>query len=170
MNFSNLKPLILWSAIGLGWALSLCSCVSVSLGPPPVTSAEKVSFEPPPFPFKEISSSAADKTWIHSENNNTITYLSECGSLSGISMTESAKISFKSQGLKLTSQKSVQIGGHDGLMSRGLHSQDGKSVEVELVTFKTEECLFNLAYVASKNHFEEDYAHFAHFKKTFKAP
>ena len=170
MNFSNLKPLIWWSGIGLGMALSLSSCVSVQLGPPPVTSAEKVNYLPPQAPFREISSSNADRTWINEKNNNTITYLSECGDLSGVSLSEAAKVSFKSQELKLISQESVEISGHTGLMSRGVHSQDKKSVEVELVNFKSDGCLFSLAYVANKDRFNENHEQFINFRKTFKAP
>ncbi|NCN95296.1 MAG: hypothetical protein GW917_01080 [Bdellovibrionales bacterium] len=170
MNFSNLKPLIWWSGIGFGMALSLSSCISVHLGPPPVTSAEKVNYLPPPSPFKETPSTTADRTWINEKNNNTITYLSECGNLSGISLSEAAKVSFQSQELKLISQESANISGYTGLVSRGVHFQDNKAVEVELVNFKTEDCLFSLAYVANKDRFEENYDQFINFRKTFKAP
>ena len=169
MRLTNLIPLKIGSLLLLSFCLS--SCISVNLGPSPVTTATDVSYTSPSSPFKEMASApSADKTWIHSKSKSIITYLSECGDISHIRLKEAAATSFKAQDLKLIEQKSVTQSGQPALQSRGEPTDPKKNVMVEMINFKTKDCLFSLAFVASKNHFDEDHPTFDQFLKIHPFP
>lgn len=164
MIFQQFKPQI----IGLLF-FALCGngCISVNIAPKSLQRAEKVSYKSPPAPFKELSSGSADKAWRNSENGNSITYVSECGDHGRIALKEVARTLLSSQGLTLQSQKTITHKGVEAVLSQGHQQNQSALVQVELLTFLKNDCLFNLAYLGKKSEFPKDQPAFQSFKEDF---
>ncbi len=151
----------------LFFALAMSGCISVNLAPKVLEPAEKLSFEAPKSPFREIASGSADKAWRNPETGNTITYVSECGDHGHIVLKEIARTLLNSQGLAVQSQKKITHKGVEAIESVGRQQSQDSAVKVELLTFFKNDCLFNLAYLGSESEFSKDHSAYLSFKKDF---
>lgn len=163
MIFHALRPLT-----ALLFLAFLAGCISVNLSQESLESADEVRFIPPGNPFEEIASKAADRSWRNPKNGNTITYVSECGDVGRVNLKEVAKTLMKVQNLEVSSQTEVTHNGVKAVVSRGAQQDHSKTVAVELLTFKMNQCLFNLAYLGLEKDLTSNRSVFEKFKENFK--
>lgn len=165
-----LTPFPVSAALTLAFWMALTGCISVNLTPEDLRSAKEVSYSNPPSPFTEVISPGSDRAWKNNQNGNSITYITECGKVDSLSIHQAAKTSMRTQGIVVRSQNDIDLNGHKAVRSLGVFNQDKNPVHVELITFKADGCLVNLAYIGKKDSFEKDQAAFETFKQGFKGP
>lgn len=164
MIFQTLKPHFTVTLL----CFFLAGCITVNLPQEDLQPAEEVRFTPPGKPFEEVPSTTSDKTWKNPENGNTITYVSECGDVGRANLRRVARNVLRSNNLEVNSQVETTINGMRAIQSQGSHRDDSSTVIVELVTFRVDHCLFNLAYLGPKETFPSDQPAFETFKEKFK--
>lgn len=152
-------------------SLLLGSCVSVQFPGGKSAPAKDVEYKAPAAPYKEITTSKADKTWLSSKTGNTISYLSECGNGSdpSLSQIENESLSalsnlevVKSEALTYNSRAAHQTVAHGEV--------DGIPVQISLLVFKKNGCNYTLSYGGVKEQFASEQLSFEEFKRNFKAP
>ena len=132
------------------------------------TKAEKVSFSPPPFPYKEEKSQKLDKLWKNTEDQSSISYFSSCSKTNeNLSFQDIQQnvLSGLSQ-WKLLNTKSA----HRFLQSRfQVMGADYKTLN-SIYIFRSKNCFFVLNFVAGdKKIFKKNESLFENFIKGFKA-
>lgn len=166
MIFHSFRPLftVLFLHLFIG------GCISVNLSQEDLERADSVIFTPPESPFEEISSRASDRAWRNPKNGNTITYVSECGDLGKVNLKNIARTLLKAQNLEVASQSETTINGVKAIESKGFQKSEPETIAVELLTFKMDQCLFNLAFLGTEESLAADRAQFEKFKEKFKGP
>ncbi|WP_413292576.1 hypothetical protein ACLSU7_14320 [Bdellovibrio sp. HCB185ZH] len=152
-------------------SLLLGSCVSVELPGGKVTAAKDVEFSEPGGDYSKIKSKGTDRAWQSSKTGNTISYVSECGSNTDVSLqtleTESLSALNKLEVLK-TEEK--PFNGRASRQTTSVGSIDGVPVALSLVVFKKNGCNYTLSYGGVEKQFNSELPVFENFKANFKAP
>lgn len=148
--------------------LFFAGCISVNIAPESLSPAENPKYTKPSAPFVEVESSSADKTWRNPKNGNSITYVSECGEVKSLNLKQVAKTLLKAQGIKIKSQNTILLNEIEAIESIGFRQTKDQVIQVELVTIRLKNCMFNLAYLGSEKALKEDESEFQKFKEKFK--
>jgi hypothetical protein len=161
-----MKNLILMCIV----ALFFCNCVSVNLPNGKTKRAEDVIFDPPKEPFKEISSTNADKTWISDKTGNTISYLSECGGADPtLPQMESDLLSAMNK-LNIQQSEDTEFNSREARRTVATGEVDGVAVQLQIMVFKKNGCNYTLSYGGVHKKFGSEQKIFDAFLKSFKAP
>jgi hypothetical protein len=146
------------------------SCITIGLSKN-AEPAKNLNYLPPENPFAEMKSKTGDKSWISNKTGNTISYISDCSAnndpsleqlendaLSGIEKLEVKESSYKDFNQR-TSKQTTASGNVDGV-----------PIVIKVISFKKNNCSYNLVYGGKSQHFEEEKSIFNHFVEGFKAP
>lgn len=168
MKYYHDKVLLFFLYIG---GLLLSGCISFQLPVGKISAAKNVKFNAPSEPFAEIKTSGSDLAWISAKTGNTISYLSECSSNSesNLENLETDSLSVMSKIKILNSKKSKYLD-VESRQSIATGEVDGVSVQISLVTFKKNGCIFTLSYGGVQKEFSSELNHFESFKESFRAP
>lgn len=151
-------------------SLLAVSCVSVKFPNSKVMSAKDVEFKNPQVPFKEITISNTDKSWLSEKTGNTISYSSECGNSElSLQQLETDSLSALSN-LEIMRVEEFTYNSRVARQSLSQGQIDGVPVQIALLVFKKNGCNFNLSYGGTKKNFETEKHFFDIFKNNFKAP
>lgn len=152
-------------------SLLLGSCVSVQFPGGKSTSAKDVEFKAPAAPFKEITTSKADKTWLSSQTGNTISFFSECGSSNdpSLSQIENESLSALSN-LEIVKSEELTYNSRAAHQTIARGKVDGIPVQISLLVFKKNGCNYTLSYGGVQVQFSSEEPAFEDFKRYFKAP
>lgn len=152
-------------------SLLFVSCVSVKIPNGKVTPAEDVELKTPLAPFKEIKIGNSDKAWFSATTGNTISYSSECGGNSDLSLQQIETDSLSAlSNLEIIKVEEFTYNGRAARQSLAQGQVDGIPVQLSLLVFKKNGCNFTLSYGGTKKNFEAEKHFFDTFKDHFKAP
>ena len=132
------------------------------------TKAERVSFNPPPFPYKEEESQKLDKLWKNTKDQSSISYFSSCSKTNeNLSLQEIQQnvLSNLPDWKLLNTNSSSKF-----LQSRfRVTGEDYKTIN-SIYIFKNKNCFFVLNFVAGNEKiFKKNKPLFQNFIKGFKA-
>lgn len=133
--------------------------------------AKDVEFKNPQAPFKEITISNSDKAWLSDKTGNTISYSSECGGNSELSLQQLETDSLSAlSSLEIMKVEEFTYNSRAARQSLAQGQIDGVPVQIALLVFKKNGCNFTLSYGGTKKNFEAEKHFFDIFKDNFKAP
>lgn len=134
-------------------------------------SAKDLDFKTPSTPFKEITISNSDKAWLSDTTGNTISYLSECGGSSELSLQQIETDSLSAlSNLEVLKVEEFTYNARAARQSLSQGQIDGVPVQISILVFKKNGCNFTLSYGGTKKNFEAEKHFFDMFKDGFKAP
>lgn len=160
---SLLKPLILTSLFASG-------CVSVGINTNKKSpKSDSVVFSEPSKPFEEIKSDTGDKTWLSGKTGNTISYLSECNLNSDSKLEEilTESTSFIDDKKEVSNEEKM-YNQRKSVQSVLTGNVDGINVQMFIVIFRKNQCLYTLTYGGTENNFNEEKKIFLNFLDNFK--
>lgn len=154
-----------------GFCLFSFGCVTVDMGGGKAKSASHVKFEAPSSPFEKGNVSSGDQTWISKKTGNSISFISECERSVELSLEqlESDALNVMEK-LKIEKSDRFQYNGREALKTLASGKVDGIDIKMQLVTFKKNNCNYNLSYVAVASRFDSESSYFEQFAKDFQAP
>ncbi|MCH2533310.1 MAG: hypothetical protein MK008_02585 [Bdellovibrionales bacterium] len=146
------------------------ACVSIDIPKNELRKSSNYSFvQPNEDDFKVADSKELDHLWVHKENGNSISILSDCstsydpslqqlknGITSGINNLQTKSSNYKTYNKRKALFTHIQ-GDVDGVMS-----------EFDLVIFKKNGCVYTLTHVATKNSYSITKDSFNKFVSNFK--
>lgn len=146
-------------------------CVSVSLPSADLKRAKDVHFSEPKAPFKPLKESLADKAWISTATNNTISYLSNCNTNSDTSIEQMRNDSITVlDKVHIQEEKNIDYNGRVALLTNAIGEVDGIAVQIKILIFKKNNCSYTLTYSGTKKRFTKEGQFFDSFVESFKAP
>lgn len=150
--------------------LFFIGCVSIDL---PKNILKKSNFytykEPNHKSFKPVDSSNIDKLWMHSENGNSISVISDCSTNDDPSLKQIAQgITSGIQQLQTKSTNFKMYNNRKALFTHFLGDVDGVTSEFDLVVLKKNGCIYTLTHVATKKSYAQTKDVFESFITTFK--
>lgn len=150
-------------------SLTLCSCISIGLGPSKPTPSKDISFQKPSSAFQEVDVANVDHAWRNNKNGNSISYFSDCTDKTDPSLQSlQTGILQGVQDIKFEKQDSIEYNGRAALASVVVGRVDGVETKLSFIVFKKNSCIFILNYVGVKNYFHENEKDFIQFTKGFK--
>lgn len=133
--------------------------------------AKDIELKSPQVPFKEITISNSDKAWLSEKTGNTISYSSECGGNSELSLQQLETDSLSAlSNLEIMKAEEFTYNSRAARQSLSQGQIDGVPVQITLLVFKKNGCNFTLSYGGTKKNFEAEKHFFDIFKDNFKAP
>lgn len=132
--------------------------------------ADQIQFQEPAKPFAKSFSPNSDKTWESGKTKNIITYVSECGAVSNLSLKSIAQSVLAPTQMKVESQTFSEREKNSVLTTIAAQQdeKDKTKKRLKLVTEKTPNCIFNFAYLAEEESYSEEVSLFDRFVQDFK--
>lgn len=155
------------------WALSglvLTSCISVKVPFESSSKADNVKYQAPTGPFVPFVSEIADRSWISSKTNNTLSFLSECKS--HLDKVETVALdSIKAiENVKIMNRNQIQIDNQNGYEVVASGFIDQSPVKLIVTTITNGRCNFTLSYGGLEDMFSVELPIYEKFKKGFSVP
>lgn len=143
----------------------LSGCISIGLQPNELVTADGVKFQPPKSPpYEEVKVGPADRTWKNQITGNTISFVSECGSIDSMDLKSIAKSVVSPTQMKIESQQKDS----SGFKLETVAKDSRRALRLKLITEKTKSCIYNFAYIATEATFESEELIFDEFLQRFK--
>ena len=146
------------------------ACVSVNLTPK-MSKSDDVKFDAPGSGFEKIKSQGADAAWQDKKLGNSISFLSSCNDPADPPLEIIEKDMLASfDTVKVLNTSLAFFDGRESRKSQAQGSIDGIQTTVEILTFKKNNCIYSISYVAVSKNFNVDLSVFHTFLESFKAP
>jgi len=146
----------------------VCSCVSISFPDKETEKSKAASFKAPGSTYLQLTTDAADVAWQNSENGSTISFISSCNENSDPSLRVIQKMSTDGiDNMKVLKEEYISYNQRAALRSTIIGKVDGVPIELELIVFKKNNCLYNLTYISTIKKFMEDLSVFRKFQRGF---
>lgn len=146
------------------------SCVSIDLNKKEVKS-QGVVYTAPSAPFRELGESKADKTWTHTSNGNSISFLSGCDDPADPSNERLQKeILTGIQDVKVEESNTISFNNREALQTKLFGKVDGVQIFIHILTFKKNNCNYTLSYTGRDKTYAQNQKDFVAFMGSFKAP
>lgn len=150
--------------------LLLNSCITIGGSKDPMP-AKNIEFTAPAGSFSNLKTESGDKSWISSKTNNIISYISDCSPLQDPSLEQLEQEALF--GLEKIEIKHREDLSYNHRIARNTIAEalvDGVKIKIEVISFKKNNCNYNLVYGGTADRFESEAAEFKLFKDNFKAP
>lgn len=151
--------------------LTTVSCVSIDITKNETEKADDIKYQAPNSKFQEISTDGIDNGWRHSENGNTISFISDCQKNYDPTL-QSIEFGVVS-GLQNITLEKIEKKMYNGRASRKSHytgEVDGIPTQISLMTFKKNGCIFVITYIGVSQHYQDNLPDFDVFLQRFEAP
>jgi hypothetical protein len=136
-----------------------------------VTRSTEMKAAAPPHPFKKIHVSSADRVWQSANTGNTIALNSMCQKYTDVSLPVLQNNMLEGvDDVKVVSSQTLTFQGRDAQRVKVRGKTDGVIVMVDLLTFKKNNCNYDLAYITRETEFEKEKLIFETFLKGFHVP
>lgn len=133
--------------------------------------SKNVIYLPPSGDFSTITLDAADEAWISKTTGNTISYLSDCSGKNDGNLESLQNESLNAlNDLKIIETKELSFNSRAALSTVANGKLDGVSVAIKILTFKKNNCNYNITYAGISEKFDKELSDFDAFLKNFKAP
>jgi hypothetical protein len=137
----------------------------------PATKAKDFSFKEPGGAFRKLVGSTADHAWQSSKTNNTIAVNSTCQKYSNVSLADLTKnILAGIENLKVEDTTTTQFDGREGQHTHASGATDGVPIRIDLLTYKKNNCAYDITLIGLKKGFDDDHELFEEFLRGFHAP
>lgn len=161
--------------LGILLPIAICfcmsACVSVNVGTGKTSKASDVDFTEPSASFRNVKVADTDEAWQSSTTGNSISYISECGPSSDLSLEAIQQDSLSGLNNRdILDSKEVDYNGRAALRTLASGKTDGIDVKVDLMIFKKNGCSYTLSYIGVANEFESERSVFNKFLEGFRAP
>lgn len=147
------------------------SCVSVELGKNDVHPADDLDFESPSFPFERVKIEKTDQAWISKRTGNTLSFLSECGKATDLTLDQISEESYSVLDSNvLVHREEFMYQKRKALQVDVLGKLDGIPIKARILAFKKNGCNFSLNYVALEKSYSSELEVFSQFVADFSVP
>lgn len=166
----TVRSAVMWQLRGLIFfaVVSTCGCVSVSLPENSAKRATGVKFQAPTG-FHAIPTNGGDAAWKSPATGNVISFLTDCGSPSRLTVVRDDVIHGLNQS-QITQERNLTVDNQQAL--RSLISQKSDKVEtlIDLVVFNKGDCSYVLTLIGKAQSLTPDVSVFESFLGEFHAP
>lgn len=146
------------------------SCISIGLNKSP-EPAKDIKFDNPKSPFESVKSKTGDKVWMSTNSGNSISYISDCSQQSDPSLNslESDALSGV-ENLKILESIDFNYNQRFAKSTIAQGTLDGIAIKIKIISFKKNNCNYNLLYTGVADKFDKEITYFDKFKESFVAP
>ncbi len=137
----------------------------------PGAKAKVIEHRPPATPFEKVSVSSADEVWQSRQTGSTIAVNSLCKKYQDVSLKRLRENILA--GIEDVQVEKTENGSFDGRDSERVTvngKTDGIPVKVNILIYKKNNCTYDLAFIARKEHFDKEVNIFEDFLKGFHVP
>ena len=151
---------------------SLSACAIFSGDEDPVKKDEKVRLQVPSSPYQEVNITSADRVWQSTVTGNTIALNTACQPGSGKKPLEEIgkRLLSDVDQLKIEKVETVTVDGAPAEKTQAQGVTGNIPIEIEAVTIKKGDCIYDLAYVSRKATFQTEQHYFDVFIERFRIP